>query len=536
MKNTVIIFLLFLLPFFAIAQDKWEGGVFVGYSNYLGDMVVPTFTLDQANFAGGVFLLNHISQEFGLRANLFYGQIEGADANYERLAGRGADFESSLFEVSILGEYEPLGKRRWGKNGQFSRIVSPYVFTGVGLGFYNPEVQLAQDRPTEGKAKDLAADYSDVHFSLPIGGGIKFDLSRKINLGLEFGMRFTFSDYLDGLSQGGDPNDNDVYVMGGLTAGFLLGETDSDNDGVADDKDQCPNIPGPSNLSGCPDTDKDGIADRDDNCPAVAGEFRLKGCPDRDGDGIADNVDDCPDNAGLRRFSGCPDKDNDGIVDIEDNCPDVAGIPSMNGCPDADRDGISDANDECPEAPGPAVANGCPDTDADGTVDSKDECPRVPGPLALNGCPDSDNDGIADQNDKCPSVAGLRSNDGCPDIKPEDKATLDYAMRNVNFDTGSATLQPASTSVLDQVAELMSRYPGYKLSIDGYTDSVGNDFANQQLSERRAQACFDYLVSKGLSADMLRFEGHGESSPIASNDTQSGRRQNRRVEFTLSPQ
>jgi outer membrane protein OmpA-like peptidoglycan-associated protein len=91
-------------------------------------------------------------------------------------------------------------------------------------------------------------------------------------------------------------------------------------------------------------------------------------------------------------------------------------------------------------------------------------------------------------------------------------------------------------SVLDEIAEVVTRYPGYNLLIDGYTDNVGNDFANQQLSESRTQACADYLASKGVDRSIMTTVGHGENDPIADNSTSAGRRQNRRVTFRLVPQ
>ncbi|MCB0518699.1 MAG: OmpA family protein [Lewinellaceae bacterium] len=536
MKQFKLFALLLMLPFLSQSQDKWEGGLFLGYSNYLGDLVEPTFTFSQPGPSFGILVRNHLTNTLGLRLNLQYGKIKGDDANYDRNADRGASFKSSWVELALMGEYELLGNRRWTEDGKFRKTVSPYVYGGVGGSFFDPNVKIAQTAGKPDKNNpDIGADYSNVHFILPIGAGLRFDLSRKVNLGLELGARFTFSDYIDGISKSGDPDDNDVFVTGGLVIGYRFGDTDADNDGVSDENDKCPTIPGPAGLDGCPDRDADGIADRDDNCPDDAGEIRMNGCPDRDGDGIADNVDDCPDEAGLRRFSGCPDTDNDNIVDKEDNCPTVPGLPAMNGCPDADRDGITDEKDECPNDPGTAEHGGCPDTDNDGIADREDNCPDKAGPRKFNGCPDSDNDGIDDTKDKCPLLFGLPSNEGCPEIKEEDKATLVSAMKNVQFETGSSKLLPSSLTVLNQIVELMSRYPGYKLKIDGYTDNVGNDFANQQLSEARAKTCFDYLGSKGVDKNIMSFTGHGESNPISSNETAVGRRQNRRVEFTLVP-
>lgn len=524
MKQIKLLSFLLLLPLLSVAQEKWEGGLFLGYSNYLGDLVEPTWTLKQSSPAFGILLRNHISPRFGLRGNLLYGKIEGDDANYDRNEARGASFESTLVELSIMGEYELLGNRRYSQEGTFKKIVTPYIFGGLGMSFGNPKVENGD-----------IEDFGTARAALPIGFGLNFDVSRKIKIGLEYGTRLTFTDYMDGVKTTGDPNDNDWYNFGGIVLGFRFGDRDSDNDGVADEDDKCPTIAGPVALGGCPDTDGDGLADRDDSCPNDAGEVRLNGCPDRDADGVADNADDCPDQAGLRRFSGCPDTDGDNIIDKEDNCPTVAGIPAMNGCPDSDRDGLTDAQDACPNEPGTAEHKGCPDSDNDGIADSEDACPNSPGLKKFKGCADTDNDGIEDPKDKCPTLAGLANNDGCPEIKAEDKATLDLAMKNVQFETNSSKLLPSSSKILDQIAEILKRYPGFKLSIDGYTDNVGNDFANQQLSENRAKTCFDYLASKGIDKGLMAYKGHGEVDPIADNGTSAGRRQNRRVTFTLSP-
>jgi outer membrane protein OmpA-like peptidoglycan-associated protein/opacity protein-like surface antigen len=536
MKKLIVLSLFTALTFTLSAQEKWEGGVFLGISNYMGDMVEPRFTLAQSSPAFGLLLRNHISERFGVRLNLLYGKIKGADENYEELASfRDASFSSSLVEISAMGEYEFLGNKRYSDDGKFNRTVSPYIFAGIGMSFVNPDPDFGAT-PNALEQLDIDADYSNTHFALPIGIGIRFDLNSKLNLGIEYGQRLSFSDYLDGVKASGDPDNNDIYAFGGLVLGFRFGEKDSDKDGIADEKDQCPTQPGTPALNGCPDADGDGLADREDNCPNEAGDIRLNGCPDRDGDGVADNVDDCPDQSGLRRFSGCPDSDNDGIVDKEDNCPTTPGLPAMNGCPDADRDGITDDKDACPDEPGTSEHGGCPDTDNDGIADKTDKCPDRPGLKKFAGCPDSDNDGLDDSQDKCPLLPGLLTNEGCPEIKAEDKKVLELAMRNVQFETGSSKLLPSSNIVLNQIAEIIKRYPGYKLSIDGYTDNVGNDFANQQLSEARAKTCLDYLVGKGVDKAILSYKGHGENNPIADNSSSEGRRKNRRVEFTLSPQ
>ena len=115
---------------------------------------------------------------------------------------------------------------------------------------------------------------------------------------------------------------------------------DTDGDGITDDKDKCPTVPGLARYDGCPipDRDKDGINDEEDACPDVPGLARYKGCPipDRDKDGINDEEDKCPDVFGVARYQGCPvpDTDGDGVNDEEDKCPKLFCTKANQGCPD----------------------------------------------------------------------------------------------------------------------------------------------------------------------------------------------------------
>lgn len=283
------------------------------------------------------------------------------------------------------------------------------------------------------------------------------------------------------------------------------------------------------------DRDADGILDITDACPDIPGVPALNGCPDRDGDGVGDADDKCPDVAGVAALMGCPDRDSDGITDAEDTCPDLAGVAAFKGCPDTDGDGIPDNLDKCPREAGTAALQGCPvrDRDGDGIADADDRCPDQYGGSALRGCPDSDGDGVADGDDRCPDKAGPASNKGCPEIKAEDKAKLERAVKLVQFQTGKSTLLASSYKVLDEVVSVMNQYPEYSLNISGHTDSSGDDKMNQELSERRAKSCYEYLISKGVNAARIEYAGYGETKPRATNATAAGREQNRRVEFEL---
>ncbi|TRX38066.1 OmpA family protein [Flavobacterium sp. ZT3R18] len=261
---------------------------------------------------------------------------------------------------------------------------------------------------------------------------------------------------------------------------------------------------------GAKDTDNDGIYDKDDACPEVAGLKQFNGCPDSDADGIEDSKDTCPTVAGLAEFNGCPDTDGDGVADPDDACPEVAGLKSLKGCPDADGDGVTDASDKCPTVAGPASNGGCPELD-------------------------SDKDGVIDKEDACPTVAGPASNKGCPEVTEQVLEELKVQARAVYFVTGKAILETADKGAtdgrLEAIKEILRNYPNAKFAIEGHTDSTGSAKINQKLSEDRAKVVMDKLIEKGVNPANLTSAGFGSSKPVASNKTKEGKALNRRTEI-----
>jgi outer membrane protein OmpA-like peptidoglycan-associated protein len=113
--------------------------------------------------------------------------------------------------------------------------------------------------------------------------------------------------------------------------------------------------------------------------------------------------------------------------------------------------------------------------------------------------------------------------------KPVDKTTW-FNFDRLTFETGKATLDMAkSAEQLNNVAEIMKAYPNVELKIGGYTDNVGSAAANMKLSEERANATMAELVKLGVAAARMKAEGYGDQHPVASNDTEAGRAQNRRI-------
>jgi outer membrane protein OmpA-like peptidoglycan-associated protein len=263
---------------------------------------------------------------------------------------------------------------------------------------------------------------------------------------------------------------------------------------------------------------------------------------DRDGDGIPDDRDACPDKPGPKEWQGCPDSDGDGIPDHLDKCPEVPGPRENQGCPwsDRDKDGIPDHLDKCPDQPGPKENEGCPwgDKDQDGVPDNIDRCPNEPGPKENQGCPwpDRDHDGIPDHLDKCPDVPGVPELMGCPRpvykfVVVEEKQIK--IKQQIHFATGKAKIRSISFPILDEVAQVIRSAPKIRVRIEGHTDNVGGKRYNLKLSQRRANSVREYLIEKEITPDRLTAVGYGLSKPRESNKTKGGRAANRRVEFHI---
>jgi outer membrane protein OmpA-like peptidoglycan-associated protein len=384
-----------------------------------------------------------------------------------------------------------------------------------------------------------------------------------LNLGLtQFSL---MSDHLPGLFTQSNSRGTNIRIGITLVSGYDQKRPDfcdKDNDGVPNIRDECPTDPGPISLNGCPDSDGDGIINRYDECPLEPGSTILKGCPDSDGDLIIDKLDRCPTEAGLLALKGCPDGDEDGIADIDDACPNIPGLAKYKGCPDRDGDSIPDNEDICPDIAGPKEFSGCPDSDGDGISDDNDECPQTPGPKEFQGCPDSDADGISDQNDRCPLIVGTKanrgcpledrdgdgipdekdrcplvpgniSNQGCPDVANEASIIVTSAFNNLEFESGNAILKQKSFASLNKLAALLHSNPELHLLVAGHTDNVGNPAKNMSLSRDRAKAVASFLINSGINENRLEIEWFGQSKPLASNDTEAGKKKNRRVELTL---
>ena len=496
---------------------QWEGGIFLGGGNVTGDLVATRLPpVEETHAAFGLWMRRNLSPSFAARTNLFYGHISADDRNFsepEWRQRRAFSFKSPVAELSMQLEWEFFGYKRFDERGYFNPIFSPYVFAGGGVVIFDPNTDYSRNIIKDlfdASDADEVATYSNIQPTVPIGVGFRLDLSQRVVLSVEGGVRTAFTDYLDGVSLAGDPSNNDWYGFGGASVSFRFGEKDSDGDAIADSQDQCPNLPG----------------------------LRLhRGCPDSDGDGVVDSKDQCPNEVGLESNGGCPDFDLDGIADIYDRCPEEFGFPERNGCPiyDTDEDGIEDKDDKCPDVAGIPELDGCPllDTDKDGIMDEIDRCPNTPGMEIFDGCPDTDHDGIEDPKDDCPEEFGTFENNGCPwRDTPEDKAR-ELSTYDILFEPGSVKVQRFYT--IDRILEFLQDNPGFNINIKGHTDEEGEPVLYKELSTRRAKSCYDYFLENGIAPSRMTYEGFGYQMPITISTSVEARSLNRRVEFEIVP-
>ncbi len=246
---------------------------------------------------------------------------------------------------------------------------------------------------------------------------------------------------------------------------------------------------------------------------------------DRDGDGIPDTSDACPavaeDLDGVEDSDGCAedqDTDGDGVGDTLDLCiaeaEDADGFLDTDGCPEPDNDGdrLLDANDKCVDAA----------EDPDGFSDA-------------DGCPDVDNDGdtVPDADDDCPNEPGVLTERGCPSVYKDVVVTSDKVVisQQVFFESNKTTIRSQSFELLNTVAHVLRDFANLRVEVQGHTDDRGADKHNLKLSQGRAESVREYLIGQGVEPYRMTARGYGETQPIDSNRTNSGRAANRRVEF-----
>ncbi|WP_311136864.1 OmpA family protein [Hymenobacter sublimis] len=450
------------------ADRKTAIGLNVSAMQYKGNFGSDYWNWSENKYAPGLTISRYLTSGLDL-------QLSGNYVELKKTAPAGAPYFGSNFATNVVNVNLGLKFKLLSEDSP----VRPYLLAAPGLTYTSREGTIFRNNRTE------PTDQDKNYFDLFGAAGIDFRLGEAVHLFVQTGQHFPLNANIDGDPARDDNSIDDRFLQHTVGLNFALGKAkDTDNDGVSDRKDKCPDTPA-------------GVAVDETGCPL-----------DGDKDGVPDYQDQCPTEAGTAAMQGCPDRDNDGVADKDDQCPDQAGLPALRGCPDADGDGVADQNDKCPGTPaGTQVdANGCPlvvDADGDGIPDSADKCPDTPrgAKVDANGCPMEIDPGVR---------------------------KLEQPIR---FETNSTVIKRTSYGTLDKMVKALNDHPEYSLRVIGHADSRGTDEYNQALSERRAGSVKRYFTGKQVDPTRIVTEGRGESEPAAPNTSSKNMSQNRRVEF-----
>jgi hypothetical protein len=264
-KSLLILIVFFAFSFVGKAQQftpNTEVGVLLGASYYLGDLNTTHF--NNSSGAAGLIIRKNIDRRFCYKAELLYLNIAADDQDNPADAiaiDRGLHFKSPIYELSGQIEFNFLPY----ESGNPLYTWTPFIYTGISLFHHNPQAENKngewvdlQPLGTEGQGTTLfpgRKEYSLIQFAIPIGGGVKIAVNKSFNIILEYGVRKTFTDYLDDVSttfvggngnpypiemnqnaiemsdpltthsqdtQRGDPNKKDWYSFAGITLSFKL--------------------------------------------------------------------------------------------------------------------------------------------------------------------------------------------------------------------------------------------------------------------------------------------------------------------------
>jgi hypothetical protein len=254
----ILFFLCIMISSLALrAQKSDEIGIMLGGSYYIGDLNPTKHFSSLTRPAGGIVYRHNFNMRFAVAGNAYFGSVQGIDArssSFEQQQ-RNLSFRSNIYEFAARGEFNFIEYKIGSDKYQFT----PFMFLGVGVFNFNPKASFGnqwvalQPLHTEGQAKA----YSKVQLAIPFGAGVRINLAKRIGLLAEWGMRKTFTDYIDDVStvyanpvdlaadygslsaavadrsgvgaanvgrQRGNPRNKDWYSFAGLTLTFQLAD------------------------------------------------------------------------------------------------------------------------------------------------------------------------------------------------------------------------------------------------------------------------------------------------------------------------
>jgi outer membrane protein OmpA-like peptidoglycan-associated protein len=373
--------------------------------------------------------------------------------------------------------------------------LRPFLFIKLGYMMFNAEVSTPNGMPAS-LAKYRTPEEKGT-FSMPIGVGLAFALSRELDVFASFHKVYTFTDYLDGWIS--EINDNFPVISLGLKYYFGGGQEKETKVTVIKTV-----VPTPPVVE---DTDGDGLKDTDEKTIYKTDPTKK----DTDGDGLMDGDE-------VRQYKTDPlnkDTDGDRLIDGDE----VLKYKTNPLNKDTDGDGCDDGKEVLDMKSDPNKK----DTDGDGLMDCDELNIYKTNPLL----PDTDDDGVNDGQEVKNGTNPLKR-----DVLKVDE-NKPIVLKGVNFETNKSDILPTSEEILTMAYNTLKAYPTMKVEISGHTDDVGSDVKNQKLSENRANAVRNWLINKGIEPSRMTTVGYGKKQPMVPNTSPENRAQNRRIEFKI---
>lgn len=443
--------------------QKWSLGLRIG----------PDFMLSDNNETApmtigfGLQAKYSISHTFGLR---FVGEMvnyEGERTYDDNTPGSNFILKGSYMELSLQPVFT------WGNISHLkTRKTQLFGYTGLGIAMGNSEITYTSLVPSTAPALGPAGNDTMFVF-MPVGFGAKYKMSPKIDLGIDVGFKFYFTDIMDGTNpqEYGNKN-NDIATSIRLFGAYKLGakkggdNTESHRDWI-------------NPLEGIYGT----LAQHQEKIDELS--------KDDDGDGVAN------------------------IFDQDNETPEGATVNTHGVEVDTDGDGVKDSQDEENNTPAGAVVDASGkgvDSDNDGVYDGIDVENNTPSDMLVN------HQGIAIMKKELAGKVG-------------EGATL---LPAIFFASNNSTLSASNIQDLLPLATYLKENPSVKLTIIGHCDYTGSEKYNEQLGMKRAEAVKQALIDLGISADRLSTETKGETAPVIDKKTSTARALNRRVQFMIT--
>ncbi len=493
-KLTIVLMLILALVFSVPGYSQLNHSGFGGGVSLGGTLGNTDFTnREDVNSIGRAFLRYGFSSHFHAELGAGVAVVNGLD------------YRTLIHPMEFRLLISPFAEENW----------NPYLYGGFGYMHYEME-----DLPRNATAGEEEKGWMGI---IPAGLGLQFRMNEKVAFELTAGYNLALKDNLDAVVLN-DNNDGYFTFTFGLTAVGSDPNKDSDGDGLTD-KQEKELRTDPKNA----DTDGDGLSDGKEFFTTKTDPLKA----DTDGDGLNDGAE-------VNQYQTDPNKtdtDGDGLSDYDEAMTYKTNPLKA----DTDGDGLKDNDEITKHKTNPTKA----DTDGDGLKDGDEVNMYKTNPLAA----DTDGDGLSDSEE----VLTYKTN---PTLKDTDGGTVDdgtevkrgtdplnaeddvvklgvpIVFDGITFATGKADITPESENTLQKALKTLKTYQDISVEISGHTDNVGNVKKNQKLSEQRANAVRDWLISNGIDANRLTAVGYGQEKPMVGNDTKENKAKNRRIEFS----